>query len=143
MIDTKNLGRILNYLENKDENAKVFLEKFFRFRIKFIQRNEEILEELQEFENCYQFYLTDINFNFWIKISKGSITYHNGINRNPITTFELTKDLIIKLLKQEILYSEAYMKGLLKIRGSLSHAIKIRNFSKIIFKYINYYSEKK
>ena len=88
-------------------------------------------------------FLTYINFNFWIKISKGSIIYHKGINRDSITKFELPKDLIIKFLKQEMLFSEAYMRGLLKIHGSLSHAIKIKNFMKTLFKYRNYYFNKK
>ncbi|MFX1392613.1 MAG: SCP2 sterol-binding domain-containing protein [Promethearchaeota archaeon] len=142
MSDSKNFGRILYYLEHEQEDVVELLDKFFQSRIKFIERHKEILEELQNFEKSYQIHLTDVNFNFWINISDGSITYHRGINKNSITTFEFTKDLMIKILKQEISFSEAYMKGLFKIHGSLSYAIELRNFIKTLFKYRKNYFNK-
>lgn len=142
MSDTKNFGRILYYLEHEKEEVVELLDKFFQSRIKFIQRHQEILEELQDFKNCYQIHLTDVNFNFWINISDGTITYYRGINKNAITTFDFTKNLIIQILKQEISFSEAYMKGLFKIHGSLSHAFKLRNFIKTLFIYRKNYFNK-
>ena len=140
MIDSSTLDKLINLIENENFDVISLLKNFIKSGINFVQNDKEFLEELRDVNSSYQVTIYDINFNFWVKISDGKIEYNEGIDPDAVFKVILSKDLLIKIIKQEITAAEAYMKGLLKLNGSLSHALKIRNFLRMLYHYLGYKS---
>ena len=143
MTYSKTLNSILDELEAEDTEIITIFTRFLEFSINFIQNTQELREEILDFDNIYQFYVNDINFELWMKISKGTIIYKKGINDNADLRISFTKNLLLRLIKQDITITEAYMKGLLKMQGDISLAVKFRNFirfyRKFVKKTLNFY----
>ncbi len=143
MTYSKTFNLIIDELETEDTKTIATITRFLEFSINFIQSTQELREEILDFDNIYQFYVNDINFELWIKISNGSIIYKKGINNNSDLRIFLTKNLLLRLIKQYITITEAYMKGLLKIQGDISQVVKFRNlvrfYSKYVKKTLNFY----
>ncbi len=136
MTYSKTFNSIIDELETKDTEKLTAFNRFLEFSINIVQTTQELREEILDFDNIYQFYVNDINFEFWIKISKGSIIYKKGINENYDLRMFLTKNLLLRLIKQDITINDAYMKGLLKMQGDISQAVKFRNLIKFYRKYV-------
>ena len=139
-MDSSTLDKFINLIENENIDAISLLKSFIKFGTKIVQNNKEFLEELKKVNSSYQVTISDVNFDFWVKILDGKIEYNEGIDPDAVFKIILSKNLLIKIIKQEITATEAYMKGLLKINGSLSHALKIRNFLRMLYHYLGYKS---
>ena len=136
MLTTNSIDLIINKLTDNSQEVVEILDKFINFGIILIQDTEELQEEIHEFEELFQFHITDLNFIFWINVSKGKITYEKGFNANASIRVSVTKDLLLKIFKGEISGTEAYMKGLMNVHGSLSHAFKVKNFLRLLMDYL-------
>ena len=136
MTYSKTLNSILDELETEDTEIITIFTRFLEFSINFIQNTQELREEILDFDNIYQFYVNDINFELWMKISKGTIIYKKGINDNADLRISFTKKLLLRLIKQDITITEAYMKGLLKMQGDISQVVKFRNLIRFYRKYV-------
>ena len=136
MTYSKTLNSILDELEAEDTEIITIFTRFLEFSINFIQNTQELREEILDFDNIYQFYVNDINFELWMKISKGTIIYKKGINDNADLRISFTKKLLLRLIKQDITITEAYMKGLLKMQGNISQVVKFRNLIRFYRKYV-------
>ena len=143
MLSTKSFDVILDKLINDDQEVIDNLDRFIRLGITLIHATEELREEIIDFDELYQFYFSDSSFYFWIKLSKGKVTYKKGYNENNSIRIYFTRDLILKIFKEEIGGTEAYMKGLLKIHGNLSHAFKIKKFLRELIEYLKEISKSK
>ena len=80
MLDSKHFNSVLNNLETYDEEFVEVLDKIIKLGVSVARNTEELREEIMDYDDVYQIYITDLNFNFWLKISKGSIVYKKGIN---------------------------------------------------------------
>ena len=136
MTYSKTFNSILDELEAEDTEIITIFTRFLEFSITFIQNTQELREEILDFDNIYQFYVNDINFELWMKISKGTIIYKKGINDNADLRISFTKKLLLRLIKQDITINEAYMKGLLKMQGDISQVVKFRNLIRFYRKYV-------
>ena len=136
MLTTNSIDLIINKLTDNSQEVVEIIDKFINFGIRLIQDTEELQEEIHEFEELFQFHITDLNFIFWINVSKGKITYEKGFNANASIRVSVTKDLLLKIFKGEISGTEAYMKGLMNVHGSLSHAFKVKNFLRLLMDYL-------
>jgi hypothetical protein len=143
VLTVKSIDSVITKLIDDNDRVKTTLDNFIKVGINFIEHTDELLEEILDYDELYQFYITDINFNFWIKISKGKITYKNGISNDASIKIYMTKDLILKILKREIGGTEAYMKGLVKLSGNLTHGFKIKTFLRHLINYFELYSKKR
>ena len=143
MLSINSIDSIINKLTDKDQEVVQILDKFINFSINLIQTTDELLEEIIDFDAIYQFHIIDLSFNFWIGVSKGNITYKKGINKNTSNRIFFTKDLILKIFKGEISGTEAYMKGLMQVKGNLSHAFKVKNFLRLLVDYMNVIAKRK
>lgn len=143
MLSTYSIDTIIDKLGDSDQDVVRILDNFINFGIKLIQTTDELLEEIIDFDAIYQFYITDLRFNFWIGVSKGKITYKKGLNNDRSIQIYFTRDLIIKIFRGEISGTEAYMKGLMKVKGNLSHAFKVKNFLRLLVDYMNLISKRK
>ncbi|MFX0070614.1 MAG: SCP2 sterol-binding domain-containing protein [Candidatus Hermodarchaeota archaeon] len=136
MLSTESIDVVLRKLAKGDKESVVILDQFLKSIIKTIENTEELKEEIDDFTETYQFHVTDLNFNFWFSIYKKKITYEKGINKTATLKVFFTKDILVKVIKKEISGTELYMKGLIKVKGNLSHAVKIMNFLRTVRNYL-------
>jgi putative sterol carrier protein len=129
MLDSKSFRSVVHELENSDEDFISALDRIISFAVNIVKNTEELREEIIDFDDIYQILLTDINFNFWIKVSNGSIIYRKGINRSATFRVRYTKDIFIKILKRDMEGTDAFMKGKIKVDGNLSEGLR---FVKIV-----------
>jgi hypothetical protein len=137
MLNSKRLNSVLANLESHNDELIVVLDKFIKFAVDKIKNTQDLREEIEEYNDIYQIIVSDLNFNFWLKISDNSIIYKKGINRNASFAVKYTKDIFIKILKQEMYGSEAYMKGLIKVDGDLSQGLRFTKLFRMFLVYLN------
>jgi len=137
MLDSKKFNSVIHELENKEEEFIAILDKIIKLGVNFLQNTEELKEEIMDYDYIYQILVSDINFKFWLKVSRGSIMYKRGINSNATFRVSYTKDIIIKILKREMYGSEAYMKGIIKVDGDLTQGLRYIKVFRLLLKYIN------
>ncbi|MBY8986336.1 MAG: SCP2 sterol-binding domain-containing protein [Candidatus Lokiarchaeota archaeon] len=143
MLDSRNFRSVLHELENNDEEFISVLDRVISFAVNIIKNTEELREEIIDYDDIYQILLTDINFNFWIKLSNGSITYKKGINRNATLRVRYTKDIFIKILKREMGGVDAFIKGKIKVDGDWGKGLRFIKIFRLFFKYIENGKKKK
>ncbi|HDZ17926.1 hypothetical protein LCGC14_0750480 [marine sediment metagenome] len=143
MLDSKHFNSVLNNLETYDEEFVEVLDKIIKLGVSVARNTEELREEIIDYDAVYQIYITDLNFNFWLKINKGSIIYKKGINRSASFRVKYTKDLIIKILKREMSGTDAFMRGLIKVDGDLAEGIRFTKLFRLFFKYLDQSYKKK
>ena len=136
MLDSKKFNSVIHELENKEEEFIAILDIIIKMGVNFLQNTEELREEIMDYDYIYQILVSDINFNFWLKVSRGSIMYKRGINPNATFRVNFTKDIIIKILKREMYGSEAYMKGIIKVDGDLTQGLRYIKVFRLLLKYI-------
>jgi len=136
MLDSKKFNSIIHELENKEEEFIAILDKIIKMGVNFLQNTEELREEIMDYDYIYQILVSDINFKFWLKVSRGSIIYKRGINPNATFRVSYTKDIMIKILKREMYGSEAYMKGIIKVDGDLTQGLRYIKVFRLLLKYI-------
>ncbi|MFX0104664.1 MAG: SCP2 sterol-binding domain-containing protein [Candidatus Hodarchaeota archaeon] len=136
MLDSKNFNSVIHDLENQDEEFIESLDRVISFAVSIIKNTEELREEIVDYDDIYQIILTDINFNFWLKISNGLIIYKKGINKSASFRVKYTKDILVKILKSEMYGTDAFMKGIIKVDGDLSQGLRFIKLFRIFLEYL-------
>lgn len=139
MVVSRTLTSLLDQLGEKEQfisNLKGILDKV----IEFINDIDQVREELMiyDYDGIYQLHISDLSFDCWINIQHARFSYDIGLHPNPSVELCTTKNITIKLIKNEINLTHAYMKGQVQIQGSLTDAIKMRNLRKF---FINYFGK--
>jgi hypothetical protein len=135
---------MLNSLESSESTFKPTIDKFIRLGIKIANETEEFQEELQLYEDkIYHIYINDMDYNIWLKKIGGYFSYNNSIyeeNSDELSVihFFLTKTIMKKIITQKLQAEDAFMRGLIKIRGKLADAILARNLLSLFFTYMDY-----
>ena len=137
MLDSKGFRSVIHDIDNNNEEFISGVNRFITISVNLINDIEELREEIIDYDHIYQNYITDINFNFWIKISNGTIFYKRGINREASFRVKYEKDIFIKILKREMSGSDAYMKGLIKVDGDLTEGLRFIKLFRLLLKFIN------
>ena len=130
---------IISILKNLESNGAKFgyvLDKIIKGVVKIMNDTEELKEELMGYDDIYQTYVIDADFNYWLEVSDGKLCYEKGVNPQALFKINLTKDLIIKILRREIIGTEAFMKGKIKVEGSLSQGLRYIKVFRIFEKYL-------
>jgi hypothetical protein len=150
MIDSNAIVMMLNSLESTENGFKSMLDELIKLGITIANNSKEIHEDLKLYEDSiYHVYIYDIDYNIWIKKVEGFLTYNNSYyeaNSEEINVIHLilTKKNLRKIITRRIQVTDAYMRGLIKIRGSdeyMSGLIKIKNILKSFFTNMNYLTE--
>jgi putative sterol carrier protein len=136
MLNSKSFRSVVHELENNDEEFISSLDRIISFAVHIVKNTEELKEEIKNYDDIYQISLTDIDFNFWIKVSNGSIIYRKGINRSATFRVRYTKDIFIKILKRDIEGTDAYMKGKIKVNGNLSEGLRFVKIVRLFLKFV-------
>ncbi len=144
MIDSNDILLMLNSLESSESTFKSTIDKFIRLGIKIANETEEFQEELRLYEDkIYHIYINDMDYNIWLKKIGGYFSYNNSIYEEnseelSVIHFFLTKTTVKKVITQKLQAEDAFMRGLIKIRGKLADAILARNLLSLFFTYMDY-----
>ena len=136
MLDSKSFRSVIHDLENNDEEFITVLDRVISFAVSIVKNTEELRDEIIDYDDIYQILITDINFNFWLKISNGSIMYKKGINRSATFKVRYTKDIFINILKRYMAGTDAYMKGKIKVDGNLSDGLRFIKIFRLFIQYV-------
>jgi alkyl sulfatase BDS1-like metallo-beta-lactamase superfamily hydrolase len=129
----------ISILENLERNGAKFeyiLDKIIKGVVKIMNDTEELTEELLGYDDIYQTYVVDSDFNYWLEVSNGRLRYEKGVNSQALFAINFTKELIIKILREEISGTEAFMKGKIKVEGSLTQGLRYIKLFRIFQKYL-------
>lgn len=140
MIDSNRISGILQSLESTDEQFKASIAKIIKIGLEIANDSEDFKDEM----NCYDdfichVYIKDLDFNIWVNHTQGQLSYNTNYYENlppdmKIIHFLMGKEILKQIFYQKIYASEAYMKGLIEIEGSLSDSMMIKNMLKYFFK---------
>ena len=137
MLDSKGFRSVILDLESTNEEFITALNRFIMLAVSIIKNTEDIREEIIDYDDIYQILITDINFNFWIRVSNGTIIYKKGINRESSFRVKYKKDIFIKILKREMSGTDAFMKGKIKVDGNLTQGLRFIKLFRLLLKFIN------
>ena len=144
MIDSNAILMMLSSLESSESTIKSAIDKFIRLGIKIANETKEFQEELQLYEDkIYHIYINDMDYNIWLKKIGGFFTYNNSFYEEnseelSVIHFFLTKSVMKKVITRQMEVADAFMRGLIKIRGKLTDAIHARNLLSLFFTYMDY-----
>jgi putative sterol carrier protein len=137
MLDSKGFRSVIHDLESNNEEFISALNRFIMLAVSIIKNTEEIREEIIDYDDIYQIIITDINFNFWIKVSNGTVIYKKGFNRQASFKVKYNKDVFVKVLKREMSGTDAFMKGKIKVDGNLTQGLRFTKLFRLLLKFIN------
>lgn len=130
------ISSLLDILEKNEGQFVNVLDRIIKFGIKIFNSTEELQEELVGFDDIYQTHITDLDFNYWFKVTDRRIEYQKGVNPNALFKMNFSKDMIIKILKREISGTDAFMRGKINVEGNLTQGLRYIKLFRIFFKYI-------
>ncbi|MBD3213776.1 MAG: hypothetical protein GF311_14295 [Candidatus Lokiarchaeota archaeon] len=142
MSKFNNINSILkNLLSSESTKFKRYLDKFFENMVEKIGQIEEFQKDYSDFDDVYQICITDLDFQCWFKISKGKLSYSEGIHENYNIKFIMDREILERVLSLKIQPYDAYMKGFIKMDGDIMYTIRFRNFSNEFIQYVGYFLE--
>lgn len=130
------INSLLEILEKDTSQFVRVLDRIIKMGVKIFNSTEELQEELLGFDDIYQTYITDMDFNYWLKITNGKIEYKRGVNPDAPFKMNFTKDMIVKILKREISGTHAFMRGEINVEGSLTQGLRYIKLFRTFFKYV-------
>ena len=149
MIDSNTITVILNSLESPRTSFKATIDKFIKEAIKIANESKDFKDELELYDDIiYHVYIYDIDYNIWIKKKGTSLSFNNSFyeeNSENIKILHcfLTRNSMRKILIRKMPVSDAFMRGLIEIKGNLSDAIHAKNLWKLFLACMDYLAEKK
>ena len=144
MIDSNAILMVLNSLESSERTFKSTIDKFIRLGIKIANETEEFQEELELYDDkMYHIYINDLDYNIWLKKIGSSVTYSNSYYEENseglgVIHFFCTKSIMKEVITRKIKAADAFMRGLMKIRGQISDAIQAKNLLSMFFTFMEY-----
>ena len=140
MIDSNRISVILQSLESTDEQFKASIDKIIEIGLEVANDSEDFKDEMSCYDDfiCHV-YIKDLDFNIWVYHNQGQLSYNTNYyekhtNDKKIIHFIMGKEILKKIFYQKIYASEAYMKGFIKIEGSLADAMIVKNVLRYFFK---------
>ena len=130
---------ISSILRNLNVDSPKFvytLEKIIKAVVNIMNNAEELKEELIGYDDIYQTYVIDAGFNYWLEVSDGKLLYGKGVNPEAAFKINFTKDIILKILKNQVSGTDAFMKGKIRVEGSLSQGFRYIKIFRLIEKYL-------
>lgn len=130
------ISSVLENLEADNPRFVSILDKIINTVVNIMNNAEELKEELIGYDDIYQTYVTDANFNYWLEVSDGKLLYGKGVNSKALFSIHFTKNIILQILKNQVSGTDAFMKGKIKVEGSLSQGFRYIKLFRLIEKYL-------
>ena len=144
MLDANQIISIVEEIQDSEEKVASIFNKIITTGLQIQQNSEELLEECHKLfinhDTIFQFTLNDGDFDFFLKIIDGTITYDEGMYQGediPMVIIEFPKEIMIQVLRQEVRAESLYSKGIIKVRGSISKLMRLRALGLHYLKYLD------
>ena len=99
----------------------------------FAVKNEDISEELSDMgEKTYLFKAEGLEYEFWLKVSDEKLSWGKETLADPTLIYILKLDVVLGILAGTADSTGEYMKGNLKIEGSLKDATNFVSLIELI-----------
>lgn len=131
------INLILDDLSKNGKKFEYILDRIIKAGVAIMNNTEELKEELMGFDDIYQTCIFDANLSYWLEVSHGKLHYEKGVNPQALFKMVFSKDLFVKILKDEIGGADAFMKGKIKVEGSLSQGLRYIKLFRTFFKYLS------
>ena len=92
---------------------------FLTLAAEFGNSNEDIQEELEDMGDKSYLFKVEGKEDFWLKIEGGKLSAGNGTMDSPSLTYSMKEEICVGVLSGKMDSTAVYMKGDLKIDGSL------------------------
>ncbi len=126
---------IFSNLKWTEDSYKTNISEILKKLAFLLESAEELKEHFNIYNGVCQIKVRDDEFNFWVKIHEGELKYQLGIYKNPLIELSLTKSTMLQIAKKKLTGIEAYMKGLVLMRGNLLHLYSIKNCVQLVCEY--------
>lgn len=136
MISQDQINSFYEALAKNDKEFIRAVKQFIKLGIRLSKNAPELNEILDEMDGVYQTHITDVNYHFYFKIKDREAEFHEGIHDSPDFSVWVTKELTVKMLSRELTGVDAYMKGIIKARGSLTQGFKYIKFYRNLTNYL-------
>lgn len=136
MFSRNSIIIIFDELGKDDKRFLGAIDKIVNAGTHIINSTEELREELIGYDDIYQTHIIDLNFDYWFQVTNGTVIYKKGINPDASFKMNFTKDLIIKILKNEISGTDAFMKGKIRVEGDISQGLRYVKLFRLFTKYL-------
>jgi putative sterol carrier protein len=137
MASPNPLNLILEELSKNGKKFEYILDRIIKAGVAIMNNTEELKEELMGFDDIYQTCISDANLSYWLEVSLGKLHYEKGVNPQALFKMVFSKDLFVKILKDEIGGADAFMKGKIKVEGSLSQGLRYIKLFRTFFRYLS------
>ena len=127
---------IFDELGKDDKRFLGAIDKIVNAGTNIVNSTEELKEELTGYDDIYQTHIIDLNFDYWFQVTNGTVIYKKGINPDASFKMNFTKELIIKILKNEISGTDAFMKGKISVEGDISQGLRYVKLFRLFTKYL-------
>lgn len=101
--------------------------RVFEFFKQVAGEDEDLKEDLENFNVCVQIVLTDIDKKYWVRVQAGQVEYGEGEVDDPTFTYSTTFAVSTGTLFGEVNATSAYMAGDIQIEGRLQDAVAFQN----------------
>jgi len=99
----------------------------------FAVENEDVSEELSDMgEKTYLFKVEGLDYDFWLKVSDEKLSWGKAAIEDPTLIYSLNLDICLGILAGTADSTGEYMKGNLKIEGSLKDATNFVSMLELI-----------
>lgn len=113
--------------------GKEHLEDYMATICAFGTANEDIAEELSDLgEKTYLFKAEGLEYEFWLKVSDEKLSWGKEPLADPTLIYTLKLDVVLGILAGTADSTGEYMKGNLKIEGSLKDATNFVSLIELI-----------
>ena len=116
-----------------DKFGKEHIEAYMEVICEFGNANEDISEELADLgEKTYLFKADGLDYEFWLKVSDEKLSWGKEPLEDPTLIYTLGVDIVTGILAGTADSTGEYMKGNLKIVGSLKDATNFVSLIELI-----------
>ena len=142
MLNAQQIISILEELEGDEEEFMSILDRVIKTGLEVQRNSEELLEECRRLfknrDSVFQFVASDIDLCFFLKVLDGAMSYEQGISKEqdiPIVLIKFPKEIILRVISQEVSIESLYNKGIIKLQGSFSNLMRLRALGKYYMQY--------
>ncbi len=144
MLKSEQITSIFKGLDSESGKFKFrfnsLIKLLFRFQENSPDLQEECLRLFFNYDTVFQVDIIDIDYSFHVKIRDGIMTFGKGHYHEstlPVTRLEMSKEILLQILQQQVNIESLYNKGHVKLRGSLAQLVRFRSLGRYYMKYIN------
>ena len=133
----KRVNPAIKELEKNDDQFMEILMQLGHELLTIFRRYDSLKEEIEDYDEVYQITIEDLKEDIWIEVKNGEISFNRGIHPDASLRMRFTRNTMLRVLKQEMNGADAYMRGLMKVEGTLTEGFRFYSMVRHFFIHLN------